>query len=202
MVGIFSTALYINNGYFVPYVTGDQVDGEYYITEAAFAYNMGDYMWGVIFLSYSDFNKTELPETPVELTFETRQVPTGWADGFVVWDEGSYDLDFIEYVEEYFWEGVEIPFFNEVLGDNFGFASKTVLEASAGVGHTGFVFSLYYDVPLDMNYTIESSMRAVSKFLLEEGYTRKSAYRFTNGELDIAIVDNDLDLFIYIWKAV
>ena len=203
MYGIFSTALNLgSSGYFVPYVTVDTIGGKDYITEAAFAYNMGDYMYGVVYVTYSDFNETTLPEPPVDLTFETRQIPTGWADGFVVWDDGRYDLDFIEYVEDYFGEGVEIPFFNEVLGDNFGFASKTVWEASAGSDRTRVVFSLYYDVPLDMNYSIESSMRAASKFLIEQGYTRKSANRFTNGKLDIAIVDNDLDLFIYIWKTV
>ena len=203
MYGIFSTALAIgSNSYFVPYVTVETVGGKDYITEAAFAYNMGDYMYGVINLSYSDFNETELPEPPVELTFTTRQIPTSWADGFVVWEDDRDDLNFLEYVKDYFGDGVEIPFFNEVLGDNFGFASKTVWEASAGSDKTRFVFGLYYDVPLDMNYTIESSMRAVSKFLIEEGYTRTSAYRFTNGTLDIAIVDKDLDLFIYIWKTV
>ena len=201
MYGIFSTALRINNSYFVPYVTVENIDGEEYITEAAFAYNMGDYMYGVIYITYSDFGKTELPEPPIDLTFTTRQIPTSWTDGFLAYNEDGDDCDFIECAEDFFWEGVEIPFFNEVLGDNFGFAAKMVWEASAGSDKTRFVFSMYYDVPLDMNYSIESSMRAASKFLIKQGYTRTSAYRFTNGELNIAIVDNDLDLFIYIWET-
>ena len=57
----------------------------------------------------------------------------------------------------------------------------------------------YYDVPLDIDYTIETSLNAVKELLESKGFVRNEYDEYTNGSIVVAPVDNNLDLMIYLW---
>lgn len=206
LYGIFSTILDTTAGTIVPTVV---INEEGYIEEVFFAYNM-TIMYGLVDITFSDFNNAELPgtyeNTPLE--FESRTAPASWEDGFVVWvteiDEGTgYEIDvdvpFPEFVAEYFGEGVEIPFFGDALGDTYGYSAPTKRQPS-GTGQYVDTLIIYYDVPLDRDYTITTSLNAVTKWLVEEqGFEGLGGNQFTNGVINVLVSDDELDLNIYVW---
>ena len=61
---------------------------------------------------------------------------------------------------------------------------------------------LYYDVPLDVDYTINSSLNAVREFLKEKGFVRNKydEYHDEANGIWVAPIDQSLDFIIYVWK--
>ena len=86
-----------------------------------------------------------------------------------------------------------------MLGDTYGFGLTTFhLPTGSNAAKPAIVF--YYDVPLDMDYTIDSSLALVYDFLIEEGFTRKSGTdEFIKGNLHVSPLDVSLDFTIYVW---
>ena len=187
---------------FTPYVVVK--DG--YIVEACFYFYLGS-IYGVVELEYKDFNTAEIPED-LEVSFETREVPSSWSQmDFILNDkQGPNGEDVtqnaLEYWKELFGEDVEeseIPFFGIPLGDTFGFGLTTFhISASTNKANEGVV--LYYDVPLDVDYTIDSSLEAIEEYLLELGFTKNKFDEFRKGDICVAPTDSSLDLLIYVWK--
>lgn len=206
MYAIFASPLSTSIGTIVPTVI---VNNEGYIEEMLFTYNM-TIMYGFIDITFSDFNTATLP-TPaggVEFKFQTREVPTDWNSrdpyngGFDVWgfDDDGNDTEeplFPFITENYNIEAEDLPFFNSVLGDTFGYAAETMYQYTAG--RYVHAMCLYYDVPLDRDYTINSSINAASAYLRELGYESLGNHRFRKDGVIIAIVDEELDFNIYIW---
>jgi hypothetical protein len=62
---------------------------------------------------------------------------------------------------------------------------------------------LYYDVPLDVDYTITTSLKAVKNYLLELGFeqSKTDSSTFTKGNIAVVPVDNNLDFMIYVYKT-
>lgn len=206
LYGIFATEGYIstgNNGAltsFTPFVTVK--DG--YIIEAGFYFYMGS-IYGMVDIEYSDFQTAALPEE-LECEFIPRQVPSSWEElEIIVTGIGDSTSDdqpkpAPEVMQEFFGvEGIDkqIPFFGEVLGDTYGFGMTTVRVHQSGTNQT-IVF--YYDVPLDTDYTITSSMNAVREYLLGLGFKRNAQNEYRKDGLVIEPVDSSLDFTIYVWR--
>lgn len=201
---------------FTPYVTVK--DG--YITEAGFYYYLG-YLVGIMQIEYRDFNDTAACDAALAATnvrtdlanLAVREIPSRWSD-LVITDTLLSDVDTEYQAEEYLkillkYDDVDtlVPFFSEPLGDTFGFGLATLRS----VGQAYQTLSLYYDLPLDIDYSLNSSLRAVKTYLGEKcGFTKGAnnvfykEYSGTDGKryrLNIQPSDANLDFFIHIWRA-
>lgn len=92
-----------------------------------------------------------------------------------------------------------MPFFGNALGDTYGFGLTTIYIPK-GQDKVKNAIVFYYDVPLDINYTIDSSLKEVENYLLSLGFVRDSNGNFKKGNINIAPTDYSLDLLIYVWK--
>ena len=119
-------------------------------------------------------------------------------------------------------ENEMLPFFGSVLGDTYGFGMLTLhIPNGKKTGYMSLTF--YYDVPLDIDYTINSSLEKIGEYLeslgfkdLGNGEYSKSIKVKVTEEIEIngvkiekevikektiyvAPVDSSLDLIIYMW---
>ncbi len=201
LYGIFATRGYTSQTEsFTPYVVVK--DG--YITEACFYFNMG-LMYGVVELKYSDFNTTVTPAEATFEGFEVRQVPDSWTQLSIIvpGELGDTESDEERNAQEYWNELLgdssdEIPFFGNALGDTYGFGMAT-LRKPATESNVKKTVQLYYDVPLDIDYTISSSLEKVQSYLVSLGYVKNEYGEYHKGDIWVAPVDNQLDLYIYVW---
>ena len=60
---------------------------------------------------------------------------------------------------------------------------------------------LYYDVPLDLDYTIDSSIQKVNEYLIQNEFTYNPNGWYQRGDICVSPTDSSLDFVIYIWKA-
>ena len=208
LYGIFATEGRIDaQTTFTPYVTVK--DG--YITNACFYFYMGN-LYGVIELTYSDFNTAALPEGVHISLKEDRQVPSSWNDvkidvekddnlGVTVDDNNQAVAT--DYLKAFFNDDdilQKLPYFGSVLGDTYGFGMMSVYTSPANNRSRGAV-AFYFDVPVDYDYTINSSMAAVRKYLLGLGFEKNQYGEYTKDGICIAPTDSQLDFIIYVWKA-
>lgn len=202
LYGIFATEGFISNTEsFTPYVTVK--DG--YITEACFYFFLGS-MYGVVELKYSDFNTASLP-SDVKIDFEPRQIPSSWDQLTIqVSAEAGTTAEDVEenaltYLKEFYNDeniSDRLPFFGNILGDTYGFGLTTFhIPNQSNVAKKAIVF--YYDVPLDVDYTINSSLKAIDEYLLSLGFSKNEFSEYSKNGINIAPVDSSLDLLIYIW---
>lgn len=203
LYGIFaSDQVYFVDQAYTPYVTIK--DG--YIIEAGFCFYLG-YIYGVVEIQYSNFNETVLPED-YDVSFDTRAVPTSWSElTIIVSDDQSTNLEekeenALDYLTTYFGNeniGEELPFFGNVLGDSYGFGYTTVYIPTS-INKAVKAIQFYYDVPLDTDYSIESSLAAVEEYLLTLGFEKNEFDEFIKGNIVILPTDHELDFMIYVWK--
>ena len=199
LYGIFATRGYTSNTEsFTPYVVVK--DG--YIVEACFYYNIG-YMYGVIELKYSNFNNTTIDEN-INFDFETRNVPTSWSELTIqVLSDTTEDVEVnaVDYLKELFNDeniAEKIPFFGEVLGDTYGLGLTTkYFPNGSQIAKDAVMF--YYDVPLDIDYTIESSLDLVENYLISLGFIRVPEGYYVKDNIHINPTDTNLDFMIYVW---
>ena len=130
-------------------------------------------MYGISELEF-DYETATLPDD-VNVAFETRQLPTSWSDLVIREDPDDEEgFEALTYMREKLFDDntVEIPFFSEVLGDSYGFGAYIPRGVPLDNGSTLYApsVSFYYDVPLDSNYSIESSLAKVRTFLKEFGF--------------------------------
>ena len=212
LYGIFATTGYLSaNETFTPFVVVEKVDGiGYIITEACFYFYIGS-IYGVVELKYSDFGTAEVKEeeaAKLEVPlYEVREIPTSWNELTIVMsnDESSIEEDEemrADLALNEFFDDPEmaekLPFFSKVLGDTYGFGLTTFhLPSGSDSAKPAIVF--YYDVPLDMDYTIDDSLALVYEFLVEEGFTRNARGEFVKDNLHISPLDVSLDFTIYVW---
>lgn len=202
LYGMFATRGYTSDTQsFTPYVTFR--DG--YIVDAGFFFYLGN-MSGVIELTYSDFGTAALPAAAENVSFETRNIPASWSD-LTIYEspEGSEDVavNAAEYLEEFL--GVDdidaaLPMFDSVLGDSYGFGMTTYQSVGGSSNLTPCVM-LYYDVLLDDDYTITSSLEAAEGLLESSGFVRNAYGEYVKGNVRVAVVDNNLDFTVYVWKV-
>lgn len=204
LYGIFATiGRTSDNSTFTPYVVVK--DG--YIVEAGFYFYMGT-IYGVVILTYSDFNTATLPDG-VNVEFEKRNVPSSWEELTLIVSEveGStgddIEVNAAEYLKELFKdENIldKMPFFGVPLGDTYGFGITT-FHIPFGSDTAKSAINFYYDVPLDLNSTIESSLKKIEQYLLDLGFEKNAYGEFNKGNIWVAPTDTNLDLMIYVWMA-
>lgn len=205
LYGIFAAKGFLMSMDFVPFVVVK--DG--YIKETCFFYNLGT-MYGVVMIQYDNFNATTVPDG-VEVNFETRQVPSDWSQLTIIKkNEDSTttaedtEVNALDYLKEFLGKdnaGELIPFFGNVLGDSYGFGMMTT-KIPGGTKRARNALCLYYDVPLDIDYTINMSLTAVREYLKAKGFVRNQydEYHDEANGIWIAPMDQSLDFVIYIWK--
>lgn len=205
LYGIFATRGYTSDTEsFTPYVVVK--DG--YIVEACFYFYIGS-IYGVVEMKYSNFNDTTLP-TGVEVTFEKpRLVPTSWSELEIIVSmddststEDDKEVNALEYLKTFFDDEKikeKMPFFGNPLGDTYGFGLTQVHITGANKAVKSILF--YYDVPLDVDYTINGSLKKIEEYLITLGFEKNKYGEFKKGDIIVAPIDQSLDLVIYVWKA-
>lgn len=212
LYGIFATKGYISyTESFTPFVVIEKVDGiGYVITEACFYFYIGS-IYGVVEIEYSDFGTAEVEEEEIAKLespkYKAREIPTSWEELTIVVsdDENSIEEDKevrADIALNDFFDDPEmaekLPFFGKVLGDTYGFGLTTFhLPSRSDSAKRAIVF--YYDVPLDMDYSIDDSLALVYEFLIEEGFTRENDDEFVKDNIHISPLDVSLDFTIYVW---
>ncbi|MCM1236808.1 MAG: hypothetical protein NC489_42575 [Ruminococcus flavefaciens] len=181
-----------------------------YIVETGYFYFLGD-MYGEMVITYSDFDTAEMPETFKSELFEggnfvPRTPPTSWSELTVIdetYDGNDAEVNALEFFTEMFGEeGVkDMPFFGEVLGDTFGFAYANYRKPG-GTNYQVPTVTLYYDVPLDADRTIDGTIKKAQAFLLGLGFVENQYGEFVKGDVSAMPIDSSLDFCIYIWKTV
>ncbi len=93
-----------------------------------------------------------------------------------------------------------LPFFGEVLGDTYGFALNGMrIRSSDEVKLMKPVLQIYYDVPLDLNYSIDSSLKAVKEQLVSLGFEKNKSGEYVKDGVVVLPLDVSLDFIIYVW---
>lgn len=203
LYGIFATTGYVSGTEpFNPYV----VVKDDYIIEAGFYFYLGS-MYGVVELKYDAFNETVIP-SDANIDFEIRNVPTLWSELTIIESGEGYstdddvELNALVFLKDFFDDeeiGTKLPFFGNVLGDTYGFGLTQKHQASDSTTPKDSI-CFYYDVPLDINYTIDSSLEKIAEYLISLGFTKNNHDEFYKDNIYIAPVDSSLDLLIYVWK--
>ena len=196
LYGIYAAEGNTGSRSFTPYVTVK--DG--YIVAAGFYYYLG-YMYGVVELTYSDFNATELPQSVGTVDFAVRQVPQSWSELSMYGEDADgneIETNCADYIEGKFGEKT-VPFFGAALGDTYGFAMNQVYITGAGQSVPAML--IYYDVPLDTDYSINSSLAAIADQLLSLGFVKNAYGEYEKDGLSVIAVDNNLDLHVYVWNT-
>ncbi len=217
LYGLFAQIGSVNGITFPTQITIEQVNGKYYITNAAFYYSILSYgLYGVVDIDYSDFNTAEIAPETVELIGKTavRQIPSKWSDVVVI-EQTTDDGEDITvgadvYLKKFFSDesgnyplkGItvdEIPFFGTTLGDCYGLGMAQMYTTASGTKVKSL--KLYYDVPLALDFTIDDSLNKVEDFLKSAGFTadENGEYRKKDCNLVIKVADESLDFFIYLW---
>lgn len=202
LYGLFAMRYEILADY-TPYVV--VMDGR--IIETGFFYFLGD-MYGEVRVYYEDFNTAEMPDT--FRTFDDyvpRTPPASWSELTVI-DEtyggDSKEINAFEFFAELFGSEAavaDLPFFNELLGDTFGFGLATYRKPEGGNNNVETVI-LYYDVPLEADRTINATIKSAEVFLLQKGFVKNEHGVFVKGDVSALPYDSSLDFWIYVWKTV
>lgn len=205
--GIFATMGYDDAGNgFTPYIV---VNSDGYITHAIFYFNLG-VMYGVAEITYSDFNTATLPVSD-PITFTQRTMPTSWNDLVLFASEipgetsDDVEVNAGDYLKTFFEdENIldKMPFFGsqDYLKDTYGFGMASQYRPE-GMSYYLDAITLYYDVPLDLNYTITTSLEKVYKCLEDNGFTNIGNHIYIKGDIVIEPVDSELDLLIYVYRT-
>lgn len=202
MYGIYAQEGYIGANYSAPYV----IVRDGYIVEAGFYFYMG-VMYGSVVLSYSDFNTAIAPE---EVTVETpRQLPSSWQELTIVKStqdgttESDQELNAAEFLTEFFGSeqvAAKVPFFGNVLGDSYALG-RTELRTPPSSGRAVQTIRFWYDVEMDIDGTLTTSLDAIESYLVSLGFTKDANGVFASGAIRVQPVDSQLDLFIFVWAA-
>ena len=135
-------------------------------------------------------------------------MPTSWDQLTINVSKGSTTSENVErnaaeFLKEFFGDenaATDVPFFGNALGDTFGFGLTTIhTPGGKTIAYNSIVF--YYDVPLDVDYTINEPLRKVEAYLTELGFVKNKYGEFNKGNIWVAPTDSSLDLVIYIWKT-
>ena len=188
---------------YTPYVVVR--DGK--ILEAGFFYFLGD-MYGEVRIYYSDFNSASMPDSFKSFDgYVPRVPPASWADLTVIDETDGGDSGEVNALE--FFIGMfgsaekvnDLPFFGDLLGDTYGFGLATYRQPG-GISYSVETVVLYYDVALDADRTINSSIKSAQEFLVENGFVKNAYGEYVKGDVSAMPYDSSLDFWIYVWKTV
>ena len=229
LYGIFATVVQDTSGTRItPILTVEEVDGNWYITGVLFYYDMG-VTTGIVEIEYSNFNTAKLADDIAEAIdgAKVRELPASWHEvNITIAANGSRKEQNVP-VDEFLFkgytdslgddhkayfgdinlpinDGVEIPFFGDkaCFGDAYALGMATYFWTTDPVTYVKKqqnAICFYYDVPLDNDYTITTSLDAVRAFLTANGFEIAYSDVFRKGNLCVRPVDSSLDLFVYVW---
>lgn len=175
-----------------------------YIVQSGFFFFLGD-MYGTVTIDYYDFNTAEMPEEYSQDLmdgFVPRKVPSSWNDLTVIYEENNVTLE--ANADEYFTkllDSDELPFFGEILGDTFGFALSNY-RSPGSISYQVPTVTIYYDVPLDGDRTIDGTIKKTQEFLIRNGFEINQYGEYVKGNISVLPYDSSLDFMIYVWKTV
>lgn len=234
LYGLFATnGSAVSFDKYTPFITVK--DGKIIATN--FYFYLGS-IFGDVSITYSDFNEAKVPDD-IDVKFDTRLVPTSWDELEFIKSSSSStteDDEMVnakEFLYEYYEESSKLtteeieqnnmlPFFGSVLGDTYGFGMLS-MHIPNGDNTAHMSITLYYDVPLDIDYTINSSLEKIGEYLKSIGFTDLGNGEYSktiqgtvieeieeNGikikrevvkdkTVYVAPVDSSLDLIIYMW---
>ena len=226
LYGIFAKVAQNASGQTIPpfIIVKKGDDGKWYIEYAAFYYDLG-MMQGAIQIEFGEYNTAEIDSATLAAidATGTRELPAKWNDLQIVTtvkDEASgKDVDKYTAAGDFMFGGngvegyfgttlfpirdAELPFFGdkECFGDTFAVGSATYFNATdiTGTNYVQNAMLLWYDVPLDIDYTITSSLEKAYKFLEGKGFVKGSDNAYRKGNLCVRPVDSSLDLHVYVW---
>ena len=184
-------------------------------------------MYGVVIIDYSDFNKTTIDADKAAEIAQSkyREIPTSWNQINITEGSGADErqIPFDEYFTKYFSaDGVgkyplkdgktvnDIPFIGDPdsgLGDRYALGMSVLYSAQYRQTDGTYktvrrnTLKLYYDVPLDLDYTTDSSLKKVDALLTSKGFVADENGEYRNPDINVVIkpVDESLDFFVYIW---
>lgn len=222
LYGIFAkVAVDTSGNRIAPYIIVKKVDGKWYFDYAAFYYDLG-LMTGAVQLQFSDYVSASVSSDIVSKieAIKTRELPKTWNELSIVATKEGTNTETITPAGDYMFgsgstkgyfgstlhaiRDAEIPFFGDkdCIGDTYALGMPSyfnLTEESTGSVVQQNAIVLYYDVPLDIDYTITSSLDKIKAFLDSEGFVAGRNGTYKKGNLCIRPVDNSLDLMIYIW---
>jgi len=197
MFGLFATTYSADDLTIIPSVTVK--DG--HIVSAQFYFNI-TIIYGVVELDFSEFDTATVGDLSFE-NYEVRQIPTSWSELVMQLsdeDDNDYEQNAKTYLDNKFGDASSVPFFGNALGDCYGFGMEYYYTPTGSKkGYNSVLF--YYDVPLDDDYSITSSLEKIRAYLKEQGFTENKYGEFYKEKLCIAPLDNDLDLLIYVCQV-
>lgn len=180
------------------------VDKDGYISELSFYYN-AYYMSGVIEIYFSEFDTATI-EDPDQYVFETRTIPQSWDEiMFNDYDTEDAGVTFTQAAKELLGTETPVPFFGSVLGDCYAFSVRNIYRAADNQVKTAVQIML--DVPIDLDYTIDSSVKKLTDWFKTQGctsvdYTETGtgyAYEYKDDTFGYAVASNETYLYVYIW---
>lgn len=186
---------------FTPYVV---INDEGYITQSYFYSDLG-LIKGLFVINYGNFNTASIPDD-CDLSFDNRVAPTSWKDVTTLYypDEGESGVEYPtdEIMTTYLGDenaSSIVPYFPEALGDCYGLSSTSIYQLPNS-NRAVKAIQVYLDVPLDSNYSIDSSLLALKLYFIEKGFVNDGKGGYTKDGYTLVPVDSDLDLFVYIYK--
>lgn len=201
--GIFANPSYRAKAY-LPFVTVG-VDG--YITNAGFSYYMGSF-YGDLKFEYRDFGTANLPEKTAEeiavLKSSPRDIPSSWNDISVNLDgDATKPINTLDRLKYMFADDIHerLPYFGSVLGDTFN-EGVTDFRSIVVDGKRVSVDSLllFFEVPFDVDYSIDSSLAAFGAFLESNGFAENNNGVYVKGDISVLPEENSMRFFVYIWN--
>ncbi len=176
-----------------------------YIVKAGFFYYLGS-VYGNIEITYSDFDSTVTDPDVVEAlnAMPTRQMPGGWEDlelhTTIDIESTANVVNALDYLKEFSKKNDiadVLPFFGDVLGDAYNYGYKTFRIVGTSVSAVCFC----YDVPIDYDLSIGSSVAAVETLLTDNGYARVAGNYYVKDGVAVQADGSDIQLMIYVWNT-
>lgn len=200
--GIFANSTYRSRA-FVPYVT---VNADGYISSASFSYYTSS-VHGEIKLAYRDFDSATLDNSITAkldaIKNNPRVAPDAWNDITINVPRENRVSQAGEYLISLFDESIteRLPYFGAAVGDTFNegevsFRSITVNGKRVSVG----TIILFFEVPIDINYSIDSSLQKMNALLVDNSFATTDGSIYTNDNISVEVKEDQMRLFIYIWN--
>lgn len=203
--GIYANATYRTRAY-LPYVT---VNTDGYISKAGFSYYMGSY-YGELKIEYRDFNTAELTQSVIdsleEIKNNPRTAPTDWSEVTIMLaKEDNREVVAKDYFETMFDASFSsnLPYFGTVLGDTFNSAITDFRSISYN-GNRVSVDSvkLFFEVPYDIDNSIDTSLAKVRELLDQNGFTKSGTDTYVKGNMSVEPINDQMRLLIYVWNNI
>ncbi|MCH5162770.1 MAG: hypothetical protein J1G38_04700 [Clostridiales bacterium] len=201
--GIFANSNFRSTA-FVPFVT---VNADGYISAAAFSYYISSY-YGEIRIEYRDFDSAnvsaEVAQKLGEIKSSPRTTPTGWGEiEIALAEDDDKPIDALNHFKKLFDDDIadRLPYFGAALGDTFNSGITDFRSIRVGDKRvTVESVTLFFEVPFDINYSIDSSIAKLVELLEDNGFSVNESGVYVKGNISVQPADSQKRLFVYVWN--